>query len=69
MNGMFWDQVVCNAKIEETTEKGSKTWSRCDGVMLPIYRQATYDSTGLAIIRTNEPVSLWKCHKCGREVK
>lgn len=72
MNGMFWDQVICNAKIEETTEKGAKTFTRCEGIMLPLKR-----GTGQVYNEVSKTTQyfgdseIWKCSnpECGREVK
>jgi ribosomal protein L37AE/L43A len=60
VNGMFWDQVICDTKLEEITEKGNKTFTRCEGVMLPI--------THLTPHPERLSINIWKCHKCGREV-
>jgi hypothetical protein len=63
MNEMPWENVICEAKIEETTQSGAKVTMKCDGVMLPI-RKADGALNGV-------PVEwlIWKCHKCGRAVE
>ena len=68
MNDMPWENVICEAKKEETTEKGSKVFIQCDGVMLPVDRiERNYGlETGNYV---DTKMRIWVCHKCGREVK
>lgn len=68
MNSMPWENVICEAKIEETTQSGAKVTIKCDGVMLPI---ESWDRCHRVVSPPSIPQNelYWKCHKCGREVK
>lgn len=64
MNGMFWDQVVCDAEpsMAEKQQWGDKA-KRCDGILMPITRKPDPDRACQYV------ESFWKCSRCGREVK
>lgn len=65
MNDMPWDNVICDARVEEVTAKGDKVFIKCEGVMLPVDRYVFNNG----YIATSVVYTIWICHKCGKEVK